>query len=88
MFFESSNQIINNKTNDRERGGGDKSPDNGVKNTVNLMKYIENGQVEEVNNILENESISKNTISAGLNKALQNYKSNSDFMDLIDSLLK
>jgi hypothetical protein len=87
-MIDSSNQITNYKINDREKGGEDKSPDNGVKNTVNLMKYIENGQVEEVNNILENESISKNTISAGLNKALQNYKSNGDFIDLIDSLLK
>jgi hypothetical protein len=87
-MIDSSNQITNYKINDREKEKEDKCPDNGVKNTVNLMKYIENGQVEEVNNILENESISKNTISAGLNKALQNYKSNGDMIDLIDSLLK
>jgi hypothetical protein len=87
-MIDSSNQITSHKLNDRDKDKEDKSPDNGVKNTVNLMKYIENGQVEEVNNILENESISKNTISAGLNKALQNYKSSGDMIDLIDSLLK
>jgi hypothetical protein len=89
MFIESSNNKLTSfKLNDREKDKDDKTTDNGVKNTMNLMKYIENGQVEEVNNILENEPISKNTISAGLNKALQNYKSNGDMIDLIDSLLK
>jgi hypothetical protein len=88
-MYDSSNQITDFKLKEREKDiHSDKSTDNGVKNTVNLMKYIENGQVEEVNNILENECISKNTISAGLNKALQGYKSNGDMIDLIDSLLK
>jgi hypothetical protein len=62
--------------------------DGGVKTTINLMKHIESNHVEEVNRILENESINKNTISAALNKALQNYKANSDMIDIIETLLK
>jgi hypothetical protein len=82
MYLENSNQSQHFKITDNS------SSDNGVKTSLNLMKSIESNQVEEVNKILENESISKNTISAGLNKALQNYKSNSDMIDIIDSLLK
>jgi ankyrin repeat protein len=62
--------------------------DGGVKTTINLMKHIESNHVDEVNRILENESINKNTISAALNKALQNYKANSDMIDIIETLLK
>ena len=59
----------------------------GVKTTMSFIKAIENNQIEELINILENESISKITLNAGLMKALQNYRSNSDIIDMIDALL-
>ena len=59
----------------------------GVKTTMNFIRAIENNQIEELINILENESISKITLNAGLMKALQNYRSNSDMIDMIDALL-
>jgi ankyrin repeat protein len=63
------------------------SSENGVKASLNFMKAIENNEVEELNSILENETISKVTLCAGLMKALQNYRNNSDTIDIIDSLL-
>ena len=63
------------------------SSENGVKVSLNFMKTIENNDVEELNSILENETISKVTLGAGLMKALQNYRNNSDTIDIIDSLL-
>ncbi len=60
----------------------------GVKTTLNLMWLIEINQIDEANRIIETENINKNTISAWLNKALQNYKANSDMIDIIQTLLK
>ena len=66
----------------------DLSKDNSVKNSLYLMKVIESVELSEVNRLLQIESISRNTISAGINKALQNYKQNSEMIYIIDSLLK
>lgn len=64
-----------------------REPENGIKNSLHFIKAIENYDVEELNNILENDTVSKVTINSGLIKALQNYRSNTDSIDIIDSLL-
>jgi hypothetical protein len=80
MFIGNSEQNFKNTENTNNDGG--------VKTTLNLMRLIESNDVEEVNRILENETINKNTISAALNKALQAYKMNSDMIDIVETLLK
>lgn len=87
-MIDNNHQLNTFKFSDKDKEREEKPSDNGVKNSMNLMKYIENGSVEDVNNLLENESISKHTLSACLSKALLNYRSNSDMIDIINSLLK
>jgi ankyrin repeat protein len=66
---------------------GSNQSENGVKASLNFFKAIENNDVNELNNMLESGTLSKMSIYAGLMKALQTYRPNSDSIDIILALL-
>lgn len=78
---------MNSKKGERDNPNSDKSP-NDLKNIIKFKNLIEQNDLEELNNILENENIKEQTLSTGLNKALEQYRSNGNNIDIIDSLLK
>ena len=59
-----------------------------IKNSLSLMRCINNNQSEELSRLLENESFCRGTMNACFQKALQKYKSSGDMIDIIDLLLK
>ena len=55
---------------------------------ITIKKFIEENDIEELNNILEKDDIKEQTLSQGLNIALELYRSNGNSIDIINSLLK
>lgn len=80
-------QTHNNQHKETE-GGERHNTDASVKSTINLMKCIDNNQVEELNYILSHEGTSRMTLNTGLQKAVQSHRNNGEMLGIIKSLLR
>ena len=75
------------KKKDNDYQNSDKS-NNDLKTIIKFKKLIDENDIEQLNYILERENIKEQTLSNGLNLALEQYRPNGNTIDIINSLLK
>ena len=79
--------LYSKKNKDKENTNQEKS-NLELKTIIKFKNLIETNDIEELNTFLCEENIKEQTLSVGLNIALEQYRSSGNSIDIIDSLLK
>lgn len=82
-----NSENLYSKKRDKDKDNTDKSNVE-LKTIIHFKNLIEENDIEELNTFLCEENIKEQTLSVGLNIALEQYRSSGNSIDIIDSLLK
>jgi hypothetical protein len=88
---DNNQEILNLKKKDKDKENTNKNQDKSNSDLKTIIKFknlIEANDIEELNTFLGEEDIKEQTLSVGLNIALEQYRSSGNSIDIIDSLLK